>query len=116
MKCCSIRCSSMGAMIPLSIKSGFEPVQILAFNRDHVKSTWGCLAQFQQEMTGCKHNPSLLGRRDAGQGPAVVLPAALAHLHKNERPIGVADDQIYFAAASPRRPIIALHQLQTLRL
>ena len=42
----------------------------------------------------------------------MVLPAALAHLDKNQRAIGVADDQIYFAAASPRRPIIALHQLR----
>lgn len=48
----------------------------------------------------------------------MVGVGALAHLHENQRAVAVAHDEIDFGAAcarTPRHPIIALDQRQSLR-
>jgi 16S rRNA (cytidine1402-2'-O)-methyltransferase len=55
----------------------------------------------------------LLERADAGRGAAERAARALAHLHEDHRAIGLAHDQIDFAAPAPRRPIIARKQFQS---
>ena len=52
----------------------------------------------------------------AGQRTAKVAATALAYLEKHLGAVGVAHDEVNFAAPSPRGPIIALHQLQALGL
>ena len=58
------------------------------------------------------HNAFLLYPSDAGRRAAVACVQALAHLHKHQRAIGSAHDQINLAAATPRCPIIARQQTQ----
>jgi hypothetical protein len=38
------------------------------------------------------------------------------HFDKHQGTVGSFDDQIYFTTTAPRRPIIALHELQALCL
>ncbi len=63
-----------------------------------------------------KHNSPLLVRGDACQRAAMFAVAPLAYLDKHHRAIAVTHDQIYFTTTPARRPIIALHKLQALRL
>ena len=46
----------------------------------------------------------------------MVFLTPLAHLDKHQGAVGVAHDEIDFTATSPRRPIIALYQLQAFAL
>lgn len=103
-------------MIPLSVKSSFEPLQVVALDGDHIKPTWGCLSQFQQIVTRSKHNAPLFDKGDAGQSPAMLGVAAFSYLDKDQGAIALPHDQIYFATTPPGRSIIALHQLQPLGL
>jgi hypothetical protein len=46
----------------------------------------------------------------------VGAAAPFAHFDKYQCVIGITHDQIYFATTPPWRPIIALQQLQAMRL
>ncbi len=48
----------------------------------------------------------------AGRCAAVVTAAALANFHKHQRAVEVAQDEVDFSTAAPRRPIIARNELQ----
>ena len=58
----------------------------------------------------------LLGSANAGRRPTKRPAAAAAHLHKDHGAIAFAHDQVDLTTAAPGRPIIALQQLQALRL
>jgi 16S rRNA (cytidine1402-2'-O)-methyltransferase len=91
-------------------------LQIVAFDGDNIKPTGGCFCDFQQTVPRSKNDAPLLGEGDASQRPAMLAQSALPHLHKDPSSVLVAHDQINFTPAPPRRPIIALQQLQALGL
>ena len=63
-------------------------------------------------MPGCKNNALLLHAANAGTGTTVGRAGALAHLHKHQRAVFVARDQINLTAAAAGCSIIALYQLK----
>jgi len=63
-----------------------------------------------------KDDAPLLGGAHAGGTAAVRGGGAFAHLHKHQRAIGRAHDEVDFSATAPRGSIITLNELQTLRL
>lgn len=58
----------------------------------------------------------LLGGMHTGRRPAVGLPRAQAHFHKNQRAIVCAHNGVDFSAAPARGFVIALQQRQALLL
>ena len=56
-----------------------------------------------------RDEPRSLGRGDASGGAAIVVAAALSHLHENECG-ALAGDEIYFAEAAP---VVALRDDET---
>lgn len=71
------------------------------------------MAQGQQVMPGSEDDAPLLHDAYAGCRAAMVAAAALSHLDKHQRAVGIAQDEVNFSAATPGRPIIARYQLQT---
>ncbi len=63
-------------------------------------------------MPGRKDDASLLGSTDAGTRPTVAGAGASPYLDKHGGAVGGSHDQVDFASAASRRPIIALHQPQ----
>ena len=67
-------------------------------------------------MASRKDKAPPLGKADAGRCAAMARIGAAAHFYKDGRAIGGLHNQVDFTAATPRRPIIARDQLQTLAL
>ena len=91
-------------------------MQTIYLERDHIKAARRALCAPCKEVACSKDDAPLLGGCDAGERAAMVMAAALSDFNKHQRAVGIAHDQINFTAAAPGRPIIALHQLQALRL
>ena len=58
----------------------------------------------------------LLGVTNTGTRATKAVGIAASDFYKHQRPVTVTHDQIDFTAASARRPIIAINELQALRL
>ena len=101
------------------IKRRGQPLQVLAINGDHVKSTRWPRVQRHQIMLSTPNTPPLLAVANAGGSPTVFETRALAHLDKHQSALRIAHDQINFSAMcrrTSRHPIIAGNQHQALRL
>ena len=85
--------------------------------RDDVKAAWRWrTGPARKVVTRRKDDASLLCPADAGGRSAVRCLAALAHFDEHQCAIAVLHDKVDFAAAASRCPIIALQQLEPLRL
>lgn len=70
-----------------------------------------------QQVVPCRvHHTLLLGSPDARARAAKGPAAAAAHLHKYHGAVALPHDEVNLATPTPRRPIIALEQLQSLPL
>ena len=95
------------------VKSRLQPREAPRINGHHIKAARRRLAQAHQVMTRGKHDTALLDTAHAGGRTAVRSAGALAYFDKHQRAGRIAHDQVNFATAAPRRPIIALQQAQT---
>lgn len=98
------------------IKGCAQPFDFLAVKQHHIEAARRQFRQPQQEVTGGKHDASLLDRADAGAGTAMTGGGAGTDLDKDQRAVALAHDQIDLAATAAGRPIIAGEQSQALRL
>ena len=99
----------------LRIKRRFDPLH-LPLDQDHIEAAWRRRRVAQQVVACGKHHPLLLDCTDAGACTAKRIAAAAAHFHKHQRTVTLAQDEVNLAPSAPRRSIIALQQLQALRL
>lgn len=66
------------------------------------------------QVVACGENDALaFAPIDAGRGAPMCCRAALAHLDKDHRTVGRAQDEVDFTATPTRRPIIAREQAQS---
>lgn len=92
-----------------------QPADHSVVDRDNIEAAWRRGPEAAQEVHCGKHEPALLRRADARRRPAVGRAAPRPDLDEHERAVGVAQNQVDFAAARARPgrdPIIALHQRQ----
>ena len=94
------------------IKCRRQPLQALWLQQHHIKAARRRDRQAHQVMPGCKDDASLLGRTDAGTRPTVAGAGPSTYLDKHGGAVCGTHDQVDFATAASRRPIIALHQPQ----
>lgn len=99
----------------LRIKRRLDPLN-LPLDQNRIEAAWRRRCVAQQVVARGKHHPLLLDCTDAGTGTAKGIAAAAAHFHKHHRTATFAQDEVDLAPSAPRRPIIALQQLQALRL
>ena len=98
------------------VKRSLQPLQPAGFDHHHIEAAWRQGRHTQQVMPCGKDDASAFGCTNAACCAAKVGGNAFAHLHKDHGAIVLAHDQIDFAAAAPRRSIIALQQAQAPRL
>ena len=99
----------------LGIKRRLDPLH-LSLDQDRIEAAWRRRCEAQQVVARGKHHPLLLDCTDAGARTAKGIAAAAAHFHKHHRTVTFAQDEVDLAPSAPWRPIIALQQLQALRL
>ena len=99
----------------LRIKCRLDPLH-LPLDQNRIETAWRGRRVAQQVVARRKHHPLLLDCTDAGTGTAKGIAAAAAHFHKHHRTVTFAQDEVDLAPSAPWRPIIALQQLQALRL
>lgn len=99
----------------LRIKRRLDPLH-LSLDQDRIEAAWRGRCVAQQVVACGKHHPLLLDCTDAGARTAKGIAAAAAHFHKHHRTVTFAQDEVNLAPSAPWRPIIALQQLQALRL
>lgn len=93
------------------VESGAQPFDVAGFDAHHVEAARRLLRHAHEVMPRRENDPALLRPAHAGRGAAEIARRALAHFDEDERG-AVAHDEVDFAAAAPRRPIIARKQLQ----
>ena len=98
------------------VKRRLQPLDLARVEQHHVKPARGHDPQPQQVVPGRKDDAPLFGIAYAGPGTTMVATRTATHLDEDTGAIGCAHDEINFAATSPGRPIIALHQLQAVLL
>ena len=99
----------------LRIKRRLDPLN-LPLDQNRIEAAWRRRCVAQQVVARRKNHPLLLDCTDAGARTAKGIAAAAAHFHKHQGAVPVAHHQIDLAPTAPWRPIIALQQLQALRL
>ena len=99
----------------LRIKRRPDPLH-LSLDQDRIEAAWRRRCVAQQVVARGKHQPLLLDCTDAGARTAKGIAAAAAHFHKHHRTVTFAQDEVDLAPSPPWRSIIALQQLQALRL
>ena len=99
----------------LRIKRRLDPLH-LPLDQDRIEAAWRGRRVAQQVVARGKHHPMLLDCTDAGARAAKDIAAAAAHFHKHHRTVTFAQDEVDLAPSAPWRSIIALQQLQALRL
>lgn len=99
----------------LRVKRRLDPLH-LSLDQDRIEAAWRRRCVAQQVVARGKHHPLLLDCTDAGARTAKGIAAATAHFHKHHRTVTFAQDEVDLAPSPPRRSIIALQQLQALRL
>lgn len=99
----------------LRIKRRFDPLH-LPLDQDRIEAAWRRRCVAQQVVARRKNHPLLLDCTDAGARTAKGIAAAAAHFHKHHRTVTFAQDEVDLAPSAPWRSIIALQQLQALRL
>lgn len=99
----------------LRIKRRLDPLH-LSLDQDRIEAAWRRRRVAQQVVARGKHHPLLLDCTDAGARTAKGIAAAAAHFHKHHRTVTFAQDEVDLAPSAPWRSIIALQQLQALRL
>ena len=98
------------------IEGGLYPLQFTGLHHHHVKPASRPVSPTTQIHLGGEHNALALDRTYAGERTPMPCVAAAAHFDKNHGALRVAHNQVYLAAASSRRSVIALQQLQALVL
>jgi hypothetical protein len=102
-----------------SVKSRWQPFDLhvlpVALQRDHIKAARRCARQAADVMLRGEDDAPSLRSADAGCCAAVIQTLAMPHLHKHQRAIRRAHDEIDLAAAAPRRFEIARDQHQAAR-
>ena len=98
------------------VKGRWQPDQALRTALDHVKAAWRQAAPAQEIVLRRPDDALLLDPAHAGRATAKLARGAAAHLHKHQGAVGRAHDQVNFAAATPRRPIIARQKAHPARL
>ena len=99
----------------LRVKRRLDPLH-LSLDQDRIEAAWRRRCVAQQVVARGKHHPLLLDCTDAGARTAKGIAAAAAHFHKHHRTVTFAQDEVDLAPSAPWRSIIALQQLQALRL
>ena len=99
----------------LRVKRRPDPLH-LPLDQNRIEAAWRRRCVAQQVVARRKNHPLLLDCTDAGARTAKGIAAATAHFHKHHRTVTFAQDEVDLAPSAPRRPIIALQQLQALRL
>ena len=99
----------------LRVKRRLDPLH-LSLDQDRIEAAWRRRCVAQQVVARGKHHPLLLYCTDAGARTAKGIAAATAHFHKHHRTVTFAQDEVDLAPSPPWRSIIALQQLQALRL
>lgn len=99
----------------LRIKRRLDPLN-LPLDQNRIEAAWRRRCVAQQVVARRKHHPLLLDCTDAGARTAKGIAAAAAHFHKHHRTVTFAQDEVDLAPSAPWRSIIALQQLQALRL
>ena len=99
----------------LRIKRRLDPLH-LPLDQNRIEAAWRRRCVAQQVVARRKNHPLLLDCSDAGTGTAKGIAAAAAHFHKHHRTVTFAQDEVDLAPSAPWRSIIALQQLQALRL
>ena len=99
----------------LRIKRRLDPLN-LPLDQNRIEAAWRRRCVAQQVVARRKNHPLLLDCTDAGTGTAKGIAAAAAHFHKHHRTVTFAQDEVDLAPSPPWRSIIALQQLQALRL
>ena len=99
----------------LCIKRRLDPLH-LSLDQDRIEAAWRRRRVAQQVVARGKHHPLLLDCTDAGARTAKGFAAAAAHFHKHHRTVTFAQDEVDLTPSASWRSIIALQQLQALRL
>ena len=99
----------------LRVKRRLDPLH-LSLDQDRIEAAWRGRCVAQKVVARGKHHPLLLDCTDAGARTAKGTAAAAAHFHKHHRTVTFAQDEVDLAPSAPWRSIIALQQLQALRL
>ena len=99
----------------LRIKRRLDPLH-LPLDQDRIEAAWRGRCVAQQVVACGKHHPLLLDCTDAGARTAKGFAAAAAHFHKHHRAVAFAQDEVDLTPSASWRSIIALQQLQALRL
>lgn len=99
----------------LRIKRRPDPLH-LSLDQDRIEAAWRRRRVAQQIVARGKNHPLLLDRSDAGARTAKGAAAAAAHFHKHHRAVAFAQDKVDLTPSASWRSIIALQQLQALRL
>ena len=99
----------------LRIKRRPDPLH-LSLDQDRIEAAWRRRRVAQQVVARGKHHPLLLDCTDAGARTAKGFAAAAAHFHKHHRAVAFAQDKVDLTPSASWRSIIALQQLQALRL
>ncbi len=97
------------------IKRRLQPLDAGGLHGHHVKAASRRFAKPHQIVARRKNDTPLLQGADAGSSATVASAAAPAHLYKHQRAITRSHDQVNFAAATSRGPIIALKKAQAAR-
>jgi hypothetical protein len=82
----------------------------------HIEAAWWLRSEPLQKVPRRQNNAPLLDKRDAASGATLAGAGTLAHLHEDQRAVGLAHNQIDLATSTPRRLEIALNQPQALTL
>ena len=99
----------------LRVKRRLDPLH-LSLDQDRIEAAWRRRRVAQQVVARGKHHPLLLDCTDAGARTAKGFAAAAAHFHKHHRAVAFAQDKVDLTPSASWRSIIALQQLQALRL
>lgn len=97
------------------IKGRFQPDD-LRFHKHHIETTGREGGKTHQIKARSKYNAFALDRTNAGCRTTMQRAGALADLYEHQGVVFITHDEVNFAPAPSRRPIIALKQLQSRRL
>ena len=81
------------------VESRAQPADLAAVDRDDVETTWRRRSEAAQVVCGREDEPALLGRADARRRAAVRRIATRPNLDEHECSVGVAQNQVHFAAS-----------------